>query len=170
VRIDSGTQLSTGTQGVGRLQGYYYNDRRGSGSGNDYNGYEGNVFVQIRLRYSSDGALSANAYVDRSDDANESSWTNLFSHTFNSSISLDTYYTLSIRFVGNKLIFGCDDEVVEYTIDTPMYPAYGEHRTLRSKVYLDPGETGYIKVRFDDVYIEKKGMLTPSVPLLLLDE
>ena len=49
--IESGSQLSPGADGIARLQGYYYNDRRGPGSGQDYNGYEGDVFVQIRLAY-----------------------------------------------------------------------------------------------------------------------
>jgi hypothetical protein len=51
-----------------------------------------------------------------------------------------------------------------------MYPAYGEHRLLRNRVYLDEGETGNIKVRFDDVYTDQKVKLMPSIPLLLLDE
>ena len=170
VLIDSGSQLSTGAHGVGRIQGYYYNESRGSGSGQSHNKYEGDVFVQVRLRYNSDVTLSANAYVDRSNDENKSDWTNLFSHNFSVPIVLDTYYTLSIRFEGKKLIFGCNGETVEYNITTPTSPAYGQHRLLRSRVYLDSGETGYIKVRFDDVYIEKKGKFIPSVPLLLLGE
>jgi hypothetical protein len=153
VRIDSGSQLSAGADGIGRIQGYYYNDSRGPGSGQDYNQYEGDVFVQVLLRYNSDAILSAEAYVHRSNDENESSFTELFSHNFSVPIYLDTYYTLSIRFEGEKLIFGCASETAEYNITTPIYPAYGEHRHLKSRVFLDLGETGYIKVRFDDVYI-----------------
>jgi hypothetical protein len=168
VRIDSNTVLSEGAHGIGRIQGYYYNDSRGPGSGQSYNKYEGDVFVQIRLQYTSDGALSADAFVHRSNDENESSFTELFSHNFSTPISLDTYYTFSVRFEGKKFIFDCEGETAEYNITTPIYPAYGEHRLLRSRVYLDSGQTGYIKVRFDDVYIEKKGKFNPSVPLLLL--
>jgi hypothetical protein len=170
VFIDSASQLSDGAWGIGRLQGYYYNDSRGPGSGQSYNQSEGDIFAQIWLRYNSDGTLSANANVDRSNAADETDYTNLFAHDFSVPINLDTYYTLSIRFEGKKLIFGCGGERVEYNIDTPMYPAFGEHRLLRSRVYLDSGETGYIKVRFDDVYIEKKGEFNPSIPLLLLSE
>jgi hypothetical protein len=170
VFIDSDSQLSAGAWGIGRLQGYYYNDSRGSGSGQPYNEYEGDVFAQVRLRYNSNGTLSANAYVDRSNDAEENNYTNLFTHNFSVPIKLDTYYTLSIRLEGKKLIFQCDDEKTVYNIITPLYPAYGEHRLLRSRVHLDPGETGYLKVRFDDVYIETKGKGNPSIPLLLLSE
>jgi hypothetical protein len=168
VRIDSNTVLSEGAYGIGRIQGYYYNDSRGPESGQSYNKYEGDVFVQIRLQYTSDGALSADAFVHRSNDENESSFTELFSHNFSTLISLDTYYTFSVRFEGKKLIFECERETVGYNITTPIYPAYGEHRLLRSRVYLNSGQTGYIKVRFDDVYIGKKGKFNPSVPLLLL--
>ena len=170
VFIDSASQMSDGAWGIGRLQGYYYNDSRGPGSGQSYNRYEGDVFAQIWLRYNSNGTLSANAYVDRSNAADETNYTNLFTHDFSVPINIDTYYTLSIRLKGMKLLFQCDGEMAEYDIATHKYPAYGEHRLLRSRVYLDPGEMGYIKVRFDDVYIESKGKLNPSTTFLLLGE
>jgi hypothetical protein len=153
VRIDSDTQLSEGASCIARLQGYFYNDSKGPGSGNEYNIYEGDIFAQIRLEYRSDGTLNAQAYINRSDTADESAFPNLFSHTFGTPISLDTDYILSINFEGNKLLFSCDDETTVYTITTPIYPPYGEHRGLRSRLYLDPGETGYLKTQFDDVYI-----------------
>jgi hypothetical protein len=156
-RIDSSSLLSTGAAGIGRIQGYYYNDSRGPGSGQVYNKYEGDVLAQVRLKYDSNGSLSANAYVDRSNDADETSFTNLFSHTFFTPIALDTDYVLSIGFHENKLIFTCEGETNEYQITTPAYTPYGEHRLLRSRIQLDPGETGYMKVIFDDVYITPKG-------------
>lgn len=168
--IESDTALDPGAIGIARLQGYYYNDSRGPGSGLDHNVYEGDVFVQIRLVCDSERNLNAVAYVDRSNDANESSYTNLFAHGFSTVIAFDTYYTLSIRFDGQKLIFGCDGETAEYNIVSPIYPAYGEHRLLRSRLYLDSGEYGYIKTRFDDIFIEKSTSLSPAIPLLLLDE
>jgi hypothetical protein len=155
VRIDSTSQLSAGAIGVGRIQGYYYNDRRGPGSGQEHNMYEGDVLAQVRLRYDGDGVFSAEAFVHRSDDANESSFTNLFSHTFAALIDSDIFYALSICFEGDKLIFGCAGEAVEYDITTPIYPAYGIHRHLRSVIYLDdPGEAGYINISYDDVNVE----------------
>ena len=132
VFIDSSSILSPGAYGIGRIQGYYYNDSRGPGSGQSHNKYEGDVFAQVRLRYDSDGTLSADAFVDRSNNENESDFTNLFVHNFSIPISLDTYYALSIRFIGKKLIFSCASETAEYNITTPIYPAYGEHRLLRS--------------------------------------
>jgi hypothetical protein len=170
VYIDSSSQLSAGAIGFGRIQGYFYNESRGPGSGQAYNEYEGNVFVQLRLNYNGDGSLIARAYAHRSDNANQSDWTNLFTHDFSIPINFDTYYTLSIRFEDKKLIFQCEGEVVEYPIDTPTYPPYGEYRIIQTRVELDSGETGYMKVRFDDVYIEKKVKFIPSATLLLLNE
>ena len=135
-----------------RMHGYYYNTIRGPGSGQDYNKYEGDVFVQNRLKYHSNGTLSANAFVHRSDDENESLFTELFSYEFPIPINLDIYYTLSIRLEDEKLIFACNDETVEYNITTPIYPAYGMHRTLRSRIEKDPSRDDYFQARFDDVY------------------
>jgi hypothetical protein len=44
------------------------------------------------------------------------------------------------------------------------YP--GEHRLLRARVYLDTGESGYVKVQFDDVY--QDGHPTKSQPESIL--
>jgi hypothetical protein len=151
VRIDSGTQLSDGARAIARLQGYYYNDSRGSGSGREHNRYEGDVFAQVRLRYQSEGDLTASAHVHRSDAWDESAFTELFAHDFGETIRLDTFYALSIHFENGKLIFGCGAETAEYSIGTPIYPAYGEHRGLRSRVALDSGESGTSRACFDDV-------------------
>jgi hypothetical protein len=172
VRIDSSTQLSNGAWGVGRIQGYYFNDTQPPGEDTKY---KGDYFVTVRLRYNSDNTLSANVFIDRSDDENQDVMYRIYSHQFSTTINLDTYYTLSIRFVEKerKFIFGCNSETLQWVIPseiTTIYPAYGEHRLLRSRVDLDDGETGFINVRFDDVYIEEKGKFNPSIPLLLLNE
>ena len=172
MRIDSDSQLSDGAWGIGRIQGYYYNDSRGPGSGQDYNKYEGDVFAQVRLRYDSDGRMSANAYVERCNDADENSFTTMLSHTFSTPIALDTDYNLSISYNENTLVLACEGETVEYQIATPSYTPYGEHRLLRSRVYLDPGESGYLKTQFDDVYIwspDLKGDLNFDARISLSD-
>ena len=128
-------------------------------SGQAYNKYEGDVLAQVRLRYDSNGSLSAGAYVDRSNDADETNFTNLFSHLFSVPITLGTDYILSIGFYENKLVFTCEGETAEYQITTQVYTPYGEHRLLRSRIQLDPGESGYMKAIFDDVYITPKGSL-----------
>lgn len=170
VLIDSRTQLSSGARGIGRIQGYYFNDSQSPG---ETTKYAGDYFVQVRLRYDGDGRRSADVFVDRTDNPDETEWTLKFAYTFPVTIELDTYYTLFIWYLekDRKFIFGCGDETVHWEIPSDIktiYPAYGEHRLLRSRVYLDSGETGFIKARFDDVYIEKKNKMNPAVPFLLL--
>ena len=154
VRIESGSVLSTGARGIARMQGYYYNDSRGPGSGQDYNQYEDNVFVQVLLQLEDNGDRKALAWVGRSNDANETTFTALFSQFFSTLINFDTDYTFSIEFRESMLIFKCNDETLLYKITTPIYTPFGEQRRLRSRVYLDPGESGYIKAQFDDVYVD----------------
>jgi hypothetical protein len=153
VRIESGSKLSPGASGIARIQGYYYNDSRGPGSGQDYNGFEGDVFAQVRLELDYNGDLKAVVWVDRS-NSNQTNFTTLFSQNFSTLIDFDTDYTLSIEFRKPMLIFKCNDETLLYKITTPIYTAFGEHRALRSRVYLDPGASGYIKAQFDDVYVD----------------
>jgi hypothetical protein len=168
--IDGSSQFSPGAFGIARIQGYYYNDSRGPGSGQAYNRYEGDVFVQLQLRYNSDNSLSANAYVDRCNDSDEISYSNIFTHNFSVPILPNKYYVLAISFIGKKLILSCNGETAEYVITTPMYPAYGEHRLLRSRARLESGETGFLKVRFGDIYIGNGVKPSSGVNLLLLQE
>ncbi|MFC1789004.1 carbohydrate binding domain-containing protein, partial [Thermodesulfobacteriota bacterium] len=154
VRIESGSQLSPGASGIARIQGFYYNDSRGPGSGQDYNKFEDDVLVQVRLQLDSNGDLKAIARAEKSEDANQTIWTTLFDQYFTTPIQFDTDYVLSIGYADSQLIFKCNDETLSYAITTPEYSPFGEHRMLRSRVYLDPGESGYIKAQFDDVYID----------------
>ncbi len=154
VQIESDSTLSSDAVGIFRIQGYYYNESRGPGSGQDHNGYEGDVFAQLRLQMEDDGSLRAIASVGRSDDADENTWTTLFSQDFVSAISFDTDHIISIEYTGSSLIFKCDGETITYGITTAQYTPYGEHRALRSRVYLDSGESGYIKASVDEVYVE----------------
>jgi hypothetical protein len=153
VRIDSDTQLSGEASCIARIQGYFYNDSRGPGSGTEHNKNEGDIFAQVKLTYRSDGTLNATATVERSEKADQSDFSYLFYEKFRTPISLDRDYILSINFEDQKLIFSCDGETKVYEIKTLIYPPYGEHRLLRSRLYLGSGETGYLKTQFDDVYI-----------------
>ncbi len=156
VRIDSGSVLSSGAWGVIRIKGYFYNESRGPGSGLDHNEFQGDVYADVRLQWFDNGSLGARAYVGRSDSDDENEWSDLSNHDFLTPITFDTDYTLSIEYTGNQLIFKCNGESYTYTIATPQYPAFGEHRQIRSRVYLDPGEYGYIKAMVDDVYVDSE--------------
>ena len=167
--IKSDTQVPAGQDGYARLAGNYYNDSRGPGSGQGYNGEEGNVFVSIRLRINpGNGQLEAVAGVWRSDDAEGINGQSLLWEVFPTTINYNTEYTLSIEFTGAKLIFRCNDSApISYTVQTPTYDPPEVWIGLRSRVYADPGQCGYVKATFDDVYIFAPGA-GPSVNFLLL--
>lgn len=153
VLIESGSQVSTGARGIARIAGWYYNDSRGPGSGHDYNEYEGDVWVSNQISLDDSNNLTAYCSLSRMDTYD--TWgpsTSLFYQEF-ATPAFDTSYTLSIEFTGLAVIFKCNNEIYQYDITTPTYPPYeGQHRQLRSRVYADPGESGYIKANFDDVY------------------
>ena len=85
--------------------------------------------------------------------------TSLFYQEF-ATPAFDTSYTLSIEFTGSTFIFKCNDETYQYDITTPMYPPSEQYRELKSRVYADPGESGYMRANFDDVYT---GSTPPTV-------
>jgi hypothetical protein len=149
--IKSGSQLSPGAFGIARLGAEYYNDSFGPGSGSDYNGEEGQIWAENRLLLLDDGTLFATARIYRSDNADFSEATELFKENFQTPINFDTYYTISIEFTGTELIFKCDGEIFTYAITTPTYDGLYPYIQLRSRVYADPGESGYMKVAFDYV-------------------
>ncbi len=155
VRILGTSRLSPGANGIIRIQGYYYNEYRGPGSGLPHNGYQGDVFAAVRLELKDDGTLKAVAYVGRSDNANESAWSDIATHFFSASIALDTDYRLSIEYRGSALVFKCDDETYTYPIATAQYTPYGQHRALRTRLHLDPGESGYLRAAADDVFVDQ---------------
>jgi hypothetical protein len=170
--IKSDTQVPDGQEGYARFGGWYYNDSRGPGSGQGYNEYEGNVWVTIRLRIDPEnGPPSAIAGVWRSDaDPNNSPGQSLLWQTFPIAISYDTEYTLSIEFTGSNIIFRCNDlEPITYAVQTPMYEPYDGWAGFQSRVFASPGQCGYSKATFDDVYIYPSGS-GPGIPLLLLDQ
>jgi hypothetical protein len=80
-------------------------------------------------------------------------WTDLYVGTFNTPIVFDTEYTLSVEFTGSTFILKCDDEAHQYNVTTTVYPpSDGQYRQLQSRIWPHPGESGYMKANFDDVY------------------
>ena len=155
VAVESGSLVDS--EGRARIAGWYYNDSRGPGSGNDYDGYVGNVWAYNRIELDDNSDLKAICGVFKSDDPDP--WQpgqSLFYQEFQTPIASDIEYTLSIEFTGSSLIFKCSDGNVEeyqYDIATPTYPPFeGQYRELKSRVYAATGESGYMKATFDDVY------------------
>lgn len=159
VKIDGNSMIDAGDRGIARIDGYFYNDTYGPGSGSDYNGYEGNVWVGFSLNYYGDGTLKAACSGDRSLDAADELQENLFYREFNLPIVINRDYKLSIQFTDSNLIFICKDtvtgrmDVFVYDISTSVYEPYKKSLSLTSRVYGN-STGGYMDIEFDDVYTD----------------
>ncbi|WP_207681920.1 InlB B-repeat-containing protein [Desulfonema magnum] len=157
VLVENGSYVSAGAMGVVGLSGYFYNDTRGPGSGQDYNEQEGDVWLDIRIVVDENGILKAKASASRSDNADNSLETEFFEEYFSSPVSVDTEYVLSVEVTSSEIIFKCNDESLKHTLTTPVYDAYTKDKRILSRVYADSGELGYVKATIDDVRISKGG-------------
>lgn len=151
--VQSDSQIGPGALGFARMGGYFYNNSRGPSSGVAYNGYEADVWAEIRLELDENGALKGVGAVRKSSDADQTSFTSLFERDFIAPVNADTQYQLIIERQGSSLIFHCNDEQFTYPINTAIYPPSQKERILTSGVRADAvGESGYVKTTFDDVY------------------
>ena len=149
--------------GIVRIGGWYYNDSRGPGSGQPYDGNEGDVWVDIRIILI-DRTLEARSTVWRSDVDPNGPGTSVDMHYFGTSIVFDTEYTLSIEFTGSTIIFTCGTETYEYDLLTPAYPpSQGQLRQMLSRVDPCTGWGESIKATFDDVYVGAPGSISGQV-------
>ena len=165
ILVESGSQVSAGTDGFARIAGTYYNE-----SGPPYDGSKNDVWVSSRIVLDENHNLTGWCGLWRFDDSDP--WgpgTMFFYQDFPTPIAFNTAHTLSIEQIGSKFIFKFNNETYQYSVTTPMYePSEGQYRHLQSRVYADPGESGYIKTNFDDVYVFVPGA-GPAVRSLLLD-
>jgi len=165
ILVESGSQVSAGASGITRIAGYYHNE-----SGPPYNGFENDVWVSCRIVLSENHNLTGWCGLWRHD--NSDPWgpgTELFRQDFPTPSAFDTEHNLSIEQKGSTFFFKFNNETYQYGVNTPMHePSGGQKRYLQSRVYADPGESGYIKTNFDDVYVYAPGA-GPAVRSLLLD-
>jgi hypothetical protein len=154
VEVDSDSWVSSGNLGYARIQGWYYNESRGPGSGLPYNESEDEVLAENRIILDESGNLVVRAIVGRCDTPDPwGAYTILFAQDFTMPIAFDTEYVLSIEFTGSLFIFRCDGETQVYNVTTSFYPSRSGSRHLSSLAYGDPGQASYIKAQFDDVYV-----------------
>lgn len=159
-RVSSDSVFSPGGWGVARLRGTFYNAERGPGSGLEYNGFQGDVIFFLNLQMDSDNEMQARVWVNQMLDENGSTYTRVYEAEFPNAIYPDTDYFLSARFENNQLIFKCDDQTLINEIDTPKYHPYQANpRILATKLFLESGESGYIKAFFDDVRVSDKDII-----------
>jgi hypothetical protein len=155
VRISSTSTISSGSRGRARLSGYFYNDRRGAGSGLPYNGFEGDVWGQVTVDLRDDGSLFPHAFLGPDDATGSTSIDTFLSQTFSTAVQLDTDYVVSIeQTVDNRFIFTFNGESFSYQEVRPMYPLSDEPvKQLTARIYAG-GNGGTLRAEWDDVYIK----------------
>ncbi|MBI9092741.1 MAG: carboxypeptidase regulatory-like domain-containing protein [Desulfobacterium sp.] len=162
VTIDPASHVSTGAKGQFRLGSAFYNDERGPGSGQEYQGEQGLVWAKVFIDRLGDDTLRAGYYICRSnlpDPVNDEDWDILATGFFNGlSIQPNREYRLSINFTAREMVFRCQDrttlqqEEFVYPITTPAFPCQVPYRTLASRVYADSGQDGYMIARCSAFY------------------
>ena len=159
VTVKSDSYVESGATGAAILSGYFYNENRGPGSGQEYNGVEGNVWLDIRIALNENNTLRVEGSASRTLDADGNLEDIFFEENFITSIAFDTEYTLSIEVAYPKVYFKCDDEVLSYDLTSPIYLANlanWDDRRLMSRIYAGEGQGGYFSATFDDVCINNK--------------
>ena len=158
--------VSQGKTGFARLASYFYNEKRGPGSGVDYNGYQDNVWSTVRILLEDTGILKAVAGVWRSDDPQELNGTDLLYEDFNLPIELGKEYTLSIMYTGSKILFRCNEEIITYDIQTPTYESYDKHYYVQTRVFNDDQQCGFIDTIYDDILLKQPGSPQETITVL----
>ena len=112
VSVRSGSSVFASAIGGSSISGWFYNDSRGPGSGQDYNGQEGEVWLDVRRALYDDNTLRAEVFAERADSADGNLYSTTYEQQFSKSVLFDTEYTLSIELTDSAAIFKCDDEVL----------------------------------------------------------
>ena len=165
ITLQSGSLVLGDGNGYARIGAYFYNSERGPGS---YNGYEGNVWGDVRIVLENDNSLTAKATLWKSTVPDQSTGPVILDQEFAKSIKLDTEYTVSMELSGSQLIFRCDDEEIIYQIQTPVYAPYNPYQHLCTRIYPEVGSAISVKALFDDVYVAK-GALYDSFETPFID-
>jgi hypothetical protein len=138
-----------------RLQGVFYNEKRGPGSGQDYNGRLDDVYAHIAIDIYGNGTKRVSAYVERSTAPDWSSYEELFWQPFSTPVDLDQEMALSLRFTGTQIVFQCNDETITYDVASPVYPPSDLKEVgLLARSQPSDGGGGYVVAYFDNVEVE----------------
>lgn len=78
----------------------------------------------------------------------------MIDQVFSTPIQNGESYALSIEFIGEQLVFVCNNETITYDIETPTYDTQDNNFYITSRVYLDQGEEGIFDATIDNVYIK----------------
>jgi len=156
VRISSDSVINVGARGKARLAGYFYNDRRGPGSGLLHNGYEGDVWAQVAVNLRDNGTLFARAFLGPDEADGQTTLATFLDQTFSTSVQFDTDYVMSIEQTADgRIILTFNGESFIYQETGPMYPISDlSYQGLTARIYAG-GTGGTLLVEWDDVYVVK---------------
>jgi hypothetical protein len=162
VKVESGSDVDTGSEAYARIGGYFYNTDYGPGSGKDYLGKLGDVWAEIQLVLDDNGELTARAEVVKALDSAFESEAVIYDQEFSTlSLSLDTEYELSIELGSNQLVFKCAGHGMASGVPPPgnRYEPRGKRPSVKVRVKNDPTECGRIKATFDHVIVGRNKSL-----------
>ena len=156
VRISSDSVIDVGARGKVRLAGYFYNDRRGPGSGLPHNGYEGDVWGQVEVVLRDDGTLVARAILAPDEADGQTTLAIFLDQTFSTSVQFDTDYVMSIEQTADgRIILTFNGESFIFQETGPMYPISEQsYQGFTARIYAG-GTGGTLLVEWDDVYVSK---------------
>jgi hypothetical protein len=162
--VKSDSRFENSASGRARIDGIIGNDTYGPGSGNDYNGQIGEIFVGVGIGINADRTLYAWYDLERSNDTYFNTGTVIWGGNFTTAIQLDTpvFLGFTVDMVQKQLIVSCNDEDKVFSYTVPVYPAKYPWRGLQSRVYANPGQSGYIFVDVDNVYISNGSSIIGS--------
>lgn len=154
-----------------RIEGYFYNETY---NGN-YNGYEDNIWVALRLNLLPNDKIVAQAKAWRSnEDETVLSSVSGFRYVFQTPITFNTRHTLSIHFDGKTFKFTVDDETWHYTPSGNVFKPYGECRWISNRLWTRPGDQAVMTVLVDDIFVDSEAAAkvnnNPFAPSLLYPE
>ena len=152
VKVRDESTVSAGAQASARIGGWYYNATPNIGDTQDYDGRQGDVWVQNEIVLDENDNLRARVRVLRSNDSDSNSLSQIFVQNFLKAVAFGEFHTLSIERGGGVFTFKCDDEVIRYSVFGPFFPsvrtdkgtAVPGFRRLRAK----RGHAGGIRRRY----------------------
>ena len=167
VMVKSDSYVESGATGAAALGAWVYNDSYGP---ENYNGVEGDVWLDIRIVLDADNTLRVGAGAYRCENADCSTEGTIFEGNFTKPIAFDTEYTLSIQVAYPTVYFRCDEEVLSYDLTGPIYPSNWDDRRIMSRIYAGEGQSGYFSATFDDVCIDEQCPYDTFEGVFMLDE
>ncbi len=153
ITIEGSTELNgVNTYAEPRIMGSYFNSVY---DGSGYVDHQGDVRAMIRIRHYSDGTFRpfAQIYTCTSDCWNVT--TQLGEDFTNCNVQLDTPVTVSIKKEGSTLTLSCNDDQIKHTLEGPLYAPEVNMRKLRSRVASTSGQNGYLRLNFDNIYVNE---------------